>query len=126
VLNPLLGYLVLCERAAGEPALRRAWNFGPDPDDAQTVGWLAEGLAARLREPLTIRSAEAPDGVAREPRVVRIDSDRARAELGWAPRWVLASGLDATVSWYEAYRDGDDMRAVCLRQIEAFEGVVTA
>jgi CDP-glucose 4,6-dehydratase len=38
----------------------------------------------------------------------------------------VASWLDATVSGYEAYRDGADMRAVCLRQIEAFEGVVTA
>ena len=58
--------------------------------------------------------------------MVRLDSSRARAELGWAPRWDLASGLDATVSWYDAYRAGEDMRAVCLRQIEAFEGVVTA
>ena len=126
VLNPLLGYLLLCERAASEPAMRRAWNFGPDPDDARPVGWVVERLAARWPEPLEVRPAEAAGAELREAQVVRLDSSRARAELGWTPRWDLASGLDATVSWYEAYRAGEDMRAVCLRQIEAFEGVVTA
>jgi len=125
VLNPLLGYLLLCERSVAEPALRRAWNFGPDPDDARPVGWVVERLAARWPEPLEVQLAPEADGVPDAP-VVRLDSSRARAELGWAPRWDLASGLDATVSWYEAYRDGRDMRAVCLGQIEAFEGVVTA
>ncbi len=123
VLNPLLGYLLLCERSFGDPAARRAWNFGPDPDDARSVGWIVERLAARWPDGLDVRSATSPYAAAGEARVVRLDSTLARERLGWAPRWDLASGLDATVSWYEAFRDGEDMREVCLRQIAAFERV---
>jgi CDP-glucose 4,6-dehydratase len=123
VLNPLLGYLLLCERAAADPAARRAWNFGPDPDDAQPVRWVVDRLAARWPEPLEVRAAASPDGAVREAQIVRLDSTLAREALGWAPRWDLASAVDATVSWYEAYRDAEDMRDICLNQITAFERV---
>lgn len=33
-----------------------------------------------------------------------IDSARARAELGWAPRWAAADALAATVRWYREHR----------------------
>jgi CDP-glucose 4,6-dehydratase len=123
VLNPLLGYLQLCERVAADPAARRAWNFGPDQHDARPVAWVVDGLAARWPGGLDVRPATGSGAAPGEAREVRLDSTRAREELGWAPRWDLASGLDATVSWYEAYREGEDMREVCLRQIEAFERV---
>jgi CDP-glucose 4,6-dehydratase len=54
--------------------------------------------------------------------VLRLDAARARDQLGWEPRWDLAAALDATSSWYAAYRDGADMRAETLRQIVAFNG----
>jgi CDP-glucose 4,6-dehydratase len=123
VLNPLLGYLLLCERVLADPGARRAWNFGPDPDDARPVGWVVERLAARWPEPLEVRLAARADAAAGEAAVVRLDSTLARESLGWAPRWDLASGLDATVCWYKAFRDGEVMRDVCLRQIAAFERV---
>ena len=44
------------------------------------------------------------------------------ARLGWAPRWALREGLDATVEWYAGYRDGTDVRALCEGQIERFVG----
>jgi CDP-glucose 4,6-dehydratase len=67
-----------------------------------------------------LRAGE-PDAAAGEAPALQLDSGRARAELGWTPRWDLDDALDATVAWYAAYRDGADMRAATLRQIAAYE-----
>jgi CDP-glucose 4,6-dehydratase len=121
VLCPLDGYLTLAERlCAGDEGAAGAWNFGPAEDDARPVGWLVEQVRERWPGPLELDMAA--DGAAEgEAPLLRLDASRARERLGWAPRWDLAAGLDATVSWYAAFRDGADMRAQTLAQIAAFE-----
>ena len=112
VLDPLAGYLLLAERLHGSAEWATAFNFGPD--DARPVSWVVD----RVREswPLDVRVE--PPGDAIEAPVLRLDSSAARERLGWAPRHDLASGLAATVSWYDQVRAGGDARAVTLRQIE--------
>ena len=77
-------------------------------------------MAERWPGGLEIRAA-APDAAAGEAATLRLDASRAREQLGWTPRWGLEAGLDATVAWYAAYRDGADMRAETLAQIAAYE-----
>jgi CDP-glucose 4,6-dehydratase len=55
-----------------------------------------------------------------EARQLRLDSSRARCRLGWRPVMGLEEGIAATVGWYAALREGADMRAVTLGQIERF------
>jgi CDP-glucose 4,6-dehydratase len=120
VLCPLDGYLTVAERLCdGEPG--DAWNFGPDEGEARPVAWLVERVRARWPGTLAVADA-APDAAAGESPLLRLDSTRAHERLGWAPRWGLEAALDATVAWYAAYRDGADMRAATLRQIEEYAG----
>jgi CDP-glucose 4,6-dehydratase len=55
-----------------------------------------------------------------EARLVKLDASKARERLGWTPRWSLERAIEAIVDWYDGYRDGRDIRAVTLEQIEAF------
>ena len=120
VLCALEGYLAVAERlAAGEPG--SAWNFGPAEGDERPVAAVVEGIRARWPGELAMRAA-APGAAAAEAPALRLDSSRARDRLGWAPRWDLDAALDATVDWYAAYRDGADMRAETLRQIDGYAG----
>jgi len=119
VLNPLAGYLLLAESLHSEPeAHATAWNFGPSDDDARPVAWVVERLRERWPEEVTVQTAEGSD--AKEAQALKLDSSKARARLGWAPRWALGEGLDATAEWYATYRDGADVRALCERQIERY------
>ena len=117
VLGPLSGYLALARRLLGDGGERfaRAWNFGPDPADDASVSDLAQRVATLWGgNALVVRD---PEPTAREAGLLRLDSSRARSELGWAPRWSLQQALEHTVAWQQAWRRGDDMRAVCLEQI---------
>jgi CDP-glucose 4,6-dehydratase len=118
VLNPLSGYLRLAERAWNDRAYATAWNFGPPDDDARPVRWIVERLAALWGEPLRWEIDPGPHP--HEARRLKLDSSLARARLGWAPTWSLEAGLERTVAWHRAQRDGADLRAVTLDQLRGF------
>jgi len=122
VLNPLSGYIALAERlwdSGPGGGFDSGWNFGPDPGDEQPVSWIVERLRERWPEPIDVQQRPDPAG-AKESPMLRLDSTRAREQLGWEPRWGIADGLDATVEWFDGHRRGEDARQIALRQIADF------
>ncbi len=119
VLNPLAGYLRLAEALHGAPEMQGGWNFGPAHDDARPVRWIADRLTELWPGELAWELDEGPHP--HEAHFLSLDSTKAREGLGWAPAWDLDDALSSIVDWYVALRDGDDMRALTLGQIEAFE-----
>jgi CDP-glucose 4,6-dehydratase len=113
VLNPLSGYLLLAERLFEGDDVCAGWNFGPALDDTRPVSWIVERLVSLWPEPVELRVE--PDA-AGEAGYLALDSSKAREQLGWAPRWDLEAGLEATVEWHAAA----DPEAVTRAQIERF------
>ena len=118
VLNPLSGYLRLAQTLHGSAAHQGGWNFGPALDDARPVRWLADRLTERW--PGELRWELDPGPHPHEAHFLALDSTKARQQLGWTPTWDLEEALAGIVAWYGALRDGEDMQAVTLGQIEAF------
>jgi CDP-glucose 4,6-dehydratase len=117
VLEPLAGYLLLAQRLVEHgQAAAGAWNFGPAEGDAKPVRWVLDHLAARM--PSARWQAE-PGPQVHEAQHLALDSAKARAQLGWTPVWGLATALDRTIEWHDAWRAERDMQALCLAQIEA-------
>jgi CDP-glucose 4,6-dehydratase len=118
VLEPLAGYLLLGERLLDNGSHAEAWNFGPRGEDARPVRWVVERFADLWEQPFAWRV----DGEAAvsERHLLRLDASKARARLGWDPRWDLERALRRTVEWYRAYGAGTDLRALTLEQIAAY------
>ena len=55
-----------------------------------------------------------------EAHYLKLDCSKARTELGWRPRWGLAQALTSIVDWTRAFRDGGDLRKICVAQIEEY------
>lgn len=129
VLDPLSGYLLLAQRLLQAPrnerlaALAGAWNFGPASEDARPVAWLLDHLAARLPG---FAWQQAGGEHPHEAPHLQLDSGKARAELGWLPRWRLAEALDHTLDWHRAWHRGEPMRSFCLEQIDEHEAAPVA
>ena len=121
VLEPLSGYLVLAERLVEDgPAYAEGWNFGPWETDAKEVGWLSKRVSELWGEGAR---CEGDRGVhPHEATFLRLDCSKARARLGWRPRWQLDRALEETVAWYRAFYGGTDVRALSVGQIEAYSG----
>jgi CDP-glucose 4,6-dehydratase len=118
VLNPLSGYLRLAEELWRTSDVARAWNFGPREEDARTVQWILERLAALWGGALRWEL----DAAANPPEAPHLALDSSAAERGleWRPGWDLDETLRSVVEWHEAHRGGEDMRRVSLGQIERF------
>lgn len=123
VLEALGGYLILAERLlAGRSDFADAWNFGPADDDARPVGWIVDRMRAAWGD-----EAAAPvpfsGAVPHEAGLLRLDTSKARALLGWHPALRLEEALSWIVAWHKAVgssgRNGD-ARAVTLDQIAAY------
>jgi CDP-glucose 4,6-dehydratase len=123
VLEPLQGYLALAARMLTPEAARysTAYNFGPADDDVRPVSWIAD----RMTEAWGADASWFVDEhrSVHEAGYLKLDSSRARADLGWAPRLRLADALDWLVGWYKAHAGGEDMQAYTLEQIVRYEAV---
>lgn len=121
VLEPLCGYLRLAQRLVEDgPAHAEAWNFGPADTDARPVQWLVERFTQGWGEGASWRPDT--DAHPHEAHCLKLDCAKARARLGWRPRWPLERALDAIVAWHRAHQRGEDMQTVCLRQIDEYAG----
>lgn len=119
VLEPLSGYLILAEKlfTAGQ-GFAEAWNFGPEEADARPVQWIVEYLCSQLPD-ATWKSDASPQP--HEANTLKLDSSKAKAQLGWRPRWNLPTALGMTLSWHRAWRQGADMAAISAQQIQEYE-----
>ena len=119
VLEPLSGYLLLAEQLALDGQRRASsWNFGPADEDAWPVHRILDHLTSLI--PGSAWRDVGGEHV-HEAAYLKLDSSRARGELGWRPQWTLERALEMTVDWHQAWSDGRDMRDVCLAQIRAHQ-----
>jgi CDP-glucose 4,6-dehydratase len=119
VLAPVHGYLLLAERLYLEgPALQGAWNFGPHDQDAQPVYSIIEQLRQLWgsQHPALVEA----DLSKPEAQLLKLDSTKARTLLGWHPPWDLGTSLGKIIEWHQSYLAGQDIRQLCLRQIEDY------
>jgi CDP-glucose 4,6-dehydratase len=116
VLEALGGYLLIAERLlAGDRSVATGWNFGPADEDTRPVGWIVEELLAQWNSTVGWTKPEGPQP--HEAVLLRLDISKARAELGWSPRFRLKQALAQVSEWHQAVHRGEDARAITLAQI---------
>lgn len=122
VLEPLAGYLMLMEKLYVEgQGFSEAWNFGPDEADAKPVQWIVEYLCGQLLHVAWQCDASSQP---HEANTLRLDSSKAKAQLGWRPQWNLQKALGMTLTWHQAWREGSNMSDTSLRQIQEYEAAL--
>lgn len=115
--EPVRGTLLLAQSLVAAPdAYAGAWNFGPDDTDGRTVGWVADRLAAMWGDGASWTREKRAGPY--EANLLAITNAKAKAQLGWKPAWDVEESLDRTVTWYRAYYDGTDVRALSETQID--------
>jgi len=119
VLEPVGGYLVLCQALWNDPeATAQAWNFGPRDDDAQPVQWIVEQMCSLWGDNADWIRDESVQP--HEARYLKLDISKARAGLRWQPRWSLGEALERIVAWHRAWLSGADMYEFCHSELDRF------
>jgi CDP-glucose 4,6-dehydratase len=116
VLEPLSGYLLLAQKLYSEGSeYSEAWNFGPVDSDAKPVEWIVRKLCGMIPESkgYTVEKTPQPH----EASHLKLDISKAKARLGWEPRWSLETALAKIVEWNACK---DDKRGISLTQIHDY------
>ena len=123
VLEPLSGYVLLAQKLYEHGAVyAEGWNFGPRDEDARQVEWIVKRLCEQWGQGACY---EVDGGIhPHEAHYLKLDCSKACMQLGWSPRWNLATALDSIIEWNRSYCAGDTMRDVSLRQIENYKTVL--
>lgn len=117
VLEPLSGYLRAAEYLwQRRPQHPESWNFGPDPESDAPVLDVAMRVCGLWGTDLRPEIIDDPRKL-HEAHLLRLDSSKARSELGWRPKLNLSEALAMTVEWHRAHIKGEDMRRITLDQI---------
>jgi CDP-glucose 4,6-dehydratase len=120
VLDPLAAYIQIAERlTSGTQGIDEAWNIGPNPVDNRAVVDVAEALIAALGAGRIV--ADSLQKGPHEANLLMLDCAKARSKLGWQPQLDFDGAIALTAAWYSAWHKGDDMAALTLDQIAAFE-----
>jgi len=119
VLEPLAGYLMLAHALYEQGnSYAEAWNFGPEESDARPVQWIVENLCNQV--PGASWQCDASPQP-HETNTLKLDSSKAKHELGWYPKWNLQTALSMTLDWSKAWSEGNDMTIASLEQIHNYE-----
>ncbi|WP_246737413.1 CDP-glucose 4,6-dehydratase [Nordella sp. HKS 07] len=121
VLDCVDGYLTLARRLLdGETKCATGYNFGPEPSSNITVAELLARVKKAWPE-LDWRADVSSAGALHEAAFLYLDSNKARRELNWVPKWSIDATVDATAEWYRAVQaDPQSAASVTERQLQAF------
>jgi CDP-glucose 4,6-dehydratase len=121
VLDPLAGYLSVAEKIWLEaPTKWQGWNFGPDSGSERTVEEVAT-LSCSLWGRTDLLRIDEDLNAPHEAMMLKLDSTKACAQLGWAPRWAFEEAVARTIEWYRHYMVGEAMLAFTRHQIAAYQ-----
>jgi CDP-glucose 4,6-dehydratase len=110
VLECLSGYLLLAEKQYADTSLEGAYNFGPNESCCVSTGKLA-GLFCDAWGPEAAWETQGDAGP-HEANFLKLDCSKAKAVLGWKPRWDIKTAVEKTVEFAKAI--SDEERLACL------------
>ena len=118
VLDPLLGYLTLCERSFKKShEFSGAWNFGP----GEAHEWSVEELVQDFARHWPGAAWQWQAGLhPPEAQILRLDSSKARERLDWHCRLPMEEALRWSADFYQRMGQGADVRALMQQQIEDY------
>lgn len=113
VLDVLYGYLLLLEKMVETDEKKNfcePFNFGPENDGFVTVQEVAEQL--RIYFPDGCYEVAGGNTV-KETNILKLDSTKAKQELGWMPKFTFRDTIGMTADFEKKYADGISAKEIC-------------
>jgi CDP-glucose 4,6-dehydratase len=119
VLEPLRGYLILCQQLISNPIeYSSAWNFGPNESGARSVAEIVDIIVNCWGDDAGWYQGSIDNH--HEANYLKLDCSKAEKELKWKSIWTLQNSIIETVKWYKASINNENMNKFTINQIEKY------
>jgi CDP-glucose 4,6-dehydratase len=123
VLEPLSGYLWLGALLCSEPQnYSGGWNIGPDDASHLTVAEVVDKLIQYWGS-RSWKNHPSPDAP-HEAYLLKLNCDKAPAELNWHSVLEINDSLQVTAEWYKIFYESkfqEDMYTICINHILTYK-----
>lgn len=130
VLEPLFGYLLLAGLMYEDGTkYNGAWNFGPSDESIITVKELVKSIASYWyltnywNASIELDHSTQPH----EATLLKLDTSKARALLGWKSLYTIYESIEKTVNWYTNFyhgREKEELYDDTVDEIKEYERVM--
>ncbi|WP_269608001.1 CDP-glucose 4,6-dehydratase [Prochlorococcus marinus] len=124
VLEPLSGYLCLAQELSKQKELNgESFNFGPSSSNNYSVIELVKKLSIVWPEQRWELIGNNNNSKEHESGLLKLNCDKAHAQLGWMPTLDFSSTIEYTGSWYyDFYSKSQETEPynLCLHQINSY------
>ena len=127
VFEPLSGYIALAMALYEDKKFHgEAYNFGPNADQDYTVNELIKEMSKYWNNVDWENEKEAK-GAVHEAGLLKLNCDKALAELNWVPTLDIQETVMMTVEWYKKFYQNNQtsMRDFSLNQIDQYMSLAT-
>ena len=119
ILDLLYGYMILTEQLFKDgETFSGSWNFGPVEDNEKPVGFILDEMKNLWGEDASWKLDEGSNP--HEASYLKLDSSKARRELGWAPALHLQQSLAYVTEWYKSFYAGENTAEVTEQQLSSY------
>jgi len=120
VLEPLYGYLILCENLyKKKPNTIGSWNFGPNNKKIFTVRKLIKEI--NLYKNLEIKLVISKKNILHENKILKLNNSKAKNKLNWRPILSSREMISLTIDWYLAMKKSKkNLYSLTIKQIAYF------
>lgn len=124
VLEPLNGYMLLAKILTNTQGSSEneqycgAFNFGPLSEGNRSVKELVEKSIQNWRG--SWKDISDSEKV-HEASQLNLQIEKAKAKLGWHPKWGFEESVERTVKWYKRVSEGMGATECCIEDIKSYE-----
>lgn len=120
VLEPLKGYILLCERVYKKPLdYSEAWNFGPNQKSNITVNEIINKISKSWGKELIVNNKKKSNY--HESKLLMLDSRKSIRRLNWKTKLDINQSIDFTINWYKAWINKEELYLYSINQIKKYE-----
>lgn len=128
VLEPVMAYLMICQRQYEDISYAGSYNVGPDDTDCYTTGELVSLFCETWKElsGQEIIWIDRYDGGPHEANFLKLNCSKLRNTFDWHPVWNVKEAMKKIVEWELAYQNmNTEEKDTCIEnimneQIEAY------
>ncbi len=125
VLDPLEGYMLLCEKLWEDGAkYNGAWNFGPSGINLWSVEDVVKQICHLWQNGNYVIKKEANQP--HEANMLKLDCSKSMAMLNWKLRYGAKQSIYQTVKWYKQYYKGvtqKELMNFSINQISSYQQI---
>lgn len=120
VIDPIIGYLKLCEKLYSDPhQYSEPWNFGPDDSSIVNVETLIKKMQDYSNKKVNVELDQ--NESKHEATLLKLDVNKAKNKLSWVARWDFENAIKNTLDWYECFYQSYDIYNFSLEQFRKYQ-----